>query len=159
MNQENVVTAQGGFGRVIAVRLKPGTDVLVGLREACERNGIKNGVIVSGLGSLATVSICNPTEMPDTKAGYGYGSPQILHEPWELLGISGVICHDENGEINLHVHINISDPEGNAYGGHLAEGTTVLITVDTVIAELDGIEMERKYDDSLGFAILNPRTK
>ena len=38
-------------------------------------------------------------------------------------------------------------------------GTTVLITVDTVIAELDGIEMERKYDDSLGFAILNPRTK
>ena len=34
MKQENVVTAQGGFGRVIAVRLKPGTDVLVGLREA-----------------------------------------------------------------------------------------------------------------------------
>ena len=56
MKQENVVTAQGGFGRVIAVRLKPGTDVLVGLREACERNGIKNGVIVSGLGSLATVT-------------------------------------------------------------------------------------------------------
>lgn len=159
MKEQELVVAQGSLGRVIAIRLKPGTDVLLGLQEACERSGIKNGVIVSALGSLARVSICNPTEMPEAKAGYGYGAPQILHEPWELLGASGVICHDPSGEINLHVHINISDPDGNAYGGHLTEGTTVLITVDAVIAELDGVEMERKYDDSLGFPILNPRTK
>lgn len=159
MNKENVITAQGGFGRSIAVRLKPGTDVLLGLREACVRHGIKNGVIVSALGSLATVSICNPVEMPDTKAGYGYGSPEVYHQCWELLCASGVICHDEDGEINLHVHVAMSDPDGNAIGGHLAEGTKVLITVDAVIAELDGIEMERKYDDSVGFPILSPRTK
>ena len=44
--------AQGKLGRVIAVRLKPGTDVLLGLQEACERNGINNGVILSAIGSL-----------------------------------------------------------------------------------------------------------
>ena len=149
--------AQGGMGRVLVVRLKPGTDVLLGLQAACEEAGIKNGVIVSALGSLSRVSICNPTEQPGTKMGYGYGMPQILHGPWELLSASGVICHEENGELNLHVHISLSDPNGNAFGGHLTEGTKVLITVDAVIAELDGIQMERKYDDSVGFTILSPR--
>ena len=68
--------AQGKLGRVIAVRLKPGTDVLLGLQEACERNGINNGVILSAIGSLQDPHFCNPVELP-TKAGYGYG--ETLH--------------------------------------------------------------------------------
>ena len=32
--------AQGRLSRVIAVRLRPGTDVLHGLEEACRRSGI-----------------------------------------------------------------------------------------------------------------------
>lgn len=157
MSETNFNMATGSMGRTIVVRLKPGTDVLAGLQAACEQAGIKNGAIVSCLGSLAKVSICNPTEQPESKAGYGYGTPQILHGPWELLGASGVVCHDLDGSTNLHVHINLSDPEGNAYGGHLAPGTTVLITVDAVIAEVKGVEMERIYDDSMGFPILTPR--
>ena len=56
--------AQGKLGRVIAVRLKPGTDVLLGLQEACERNGINNGVILSAIGSLQDPHFCNPVELP-----------------------------------------------------------------------------------------------
>ncbi len=44
--------AEGRLGRVIALRLKPGTDVLLGLTEACKRAGINNGVILSTIGSL-----------------------------------------------------------------------------------------------------------
>ena len=56
--------AEGRLGRVIALRLKPGTDVLLGLTEACKRAGINNGVILSAIGSLDGVSYCNPVELP-----------------------------------------------------------------------------------------------
>ena len=60
--------AEGRLGRVIALRLKPGTDVLLGLTEACKRAGINNGVIRSAIGSLGGGSYCKPVEWP-SKAG------------------------------------------------------------------------------------------
>ena len=55
--------AQGQLTRVIAVRLRPGTDVLAGLTEACSRAGISNGVILSAIGSLdlSLIHISEPT--------------------------------------------------------------------------------------------------
>jgi len=149
----------GGFARCVAVRLKPGTDLLEGLTKACKDNNIQNGVIVSALGSLSKAYLCNPVEIPGTVAGYGYGEPTFFDGPLELLGASGVVCHDTDGSVNLHVHVNISDKQANAYGGHLSPGTTVLLTTDAVIAELSGIEMERKMDPDLQVPILTPRTK
>ena len=148
--------AQGKLGRVIAVRLKPGTDVLLGLQEACERNGINNGVILSAIGSLNGVQYCNPVELP-TKAGYGYGEILHLTGPIELTNASGIICHDDEGNTNLHVHISLSDRHGNAHGGHLVEGTKVLLTVDVILAEIEGLVMGRKFDEELEVPLFAPR--
>ena len=120
--------AQGRLSRVIAVRLRPGTDVLHGLEEACRRSGINSGVILSAIGSLDGVAYCNPVELPDRKAGYGYGEILHLTGPIELTSGAGIICHDPEGNTNLHVHMGLSDRYGNAHGGHLAEGTKVLLT-------------------------------
>ena len=148
--------AQGKLGRVIALRLKPGTDVLLGLQEACERNGINNGVILSAIGSLKGVQYCNPVELP-TKAGYGYGEILHLTGPIELTNASGIICHDDEGNTNLHVHISLSDRHGNAHGGHLVEGTKVLLTVDVILAEIEGLVMGRKFDEELEVPLFAPR--
>ena len=148
--------AQGKLGRVIALRLKPGTDVLLGLQEACERNGINNGVILSAIGSLNGVQYCNPVELP-TKAGYGYGEILHLTGPIELTNASGIICHDDEGNTNLHVHIGLSDRHGNAHGGHLVEGTKVLLTVDVILAEIEGLVMGRKFDEELEVPLFAPR--
>lgn len=148
--------AQGKLGRVIAIRLKPGTDVLLGLTEACERNGINNGVILSAIGSLNGVQFCNPVELP-TKAGYGYGETLHLTGPIELTNASGIICHDDEGNTNLHVHISLSDRHGNAHGGHLVEGTKVLLTTDVIIAEIEGMVMGRKFNEELGVPLFAPR--
>ena len=148
--------AQGKLGRVIALRLKPGTDVLLGLQEACERNGINNGVILSAIGSLNGVQYCNPVELP-TKAGYGYGEILHLTGPIELTNASGIICHDDEGNTNLHVHISLSDRHGNALGGHLVEGTKVLLTVDVILAEIEGLVMGRKFDEELEVPLFAPR--
>ena len=148
--------AQGKLGRVIALRLKPGTDVLLGLQEACERNGINNGVILSAIGSLNGVPYCNPVVLP-TKAGYGYGEILHLTGPIELTNASGIICHDDEGNTNLHVHISLSDRHGNAHGGHLVEGTKVLLTVDVILAEIEGLVMGRKFDEELEVPLFAPR--
>ena len=148
--------AQGKLGRVIAVRLKPGTDVLLGLQEACERNGINNGVILSAIGSLQDPHFCNPVELP-TKAGYGYGETLHLTGPIELTSASGIICHDDEGNTNLHVHMTLTDRHGNAHGGHLVEGTKVLLTVDVILAEIEGLVMGRKFDEELEVPLFAPR--
>ena len=149
-------TAVGGLSRVLAIRLKPGTDVLLGLEEACERNGINNGVILSAIESLQDPHFCNPVELP-TKAGYGYGETLHLTGPIELTSASGIICHDDEGNTNLHVHMTVTDRHGNAHGGHLVEGTKVLLTVDVILAEIEGLVMGRKFDEELEVPLFAPR--
>ena len=156
MENYNIEMAQGNQGRIIALRLTPGTDVLLGLTEACKRAGINNGVILSGIGSLNGVQYCNPVELP-TKAGYGYGETLHLTGPIELTSAAGIICHDDEGNTNLHVHVGLSDRHGNAHGGHLVEGTKVLLTVDVVIAEIEGVIIGRKFNEELGVPLFAPR--
>lgn len=157
MEKFEMETAMGHMGRVLAIRLKPGTDVLLGLEEACKRAGINNGVILSAIGSLDGVCYCNPVELPEKKAGYGYGETLHLTGPIELLSGSGIICHDDKGETNLHVHVSLSDRYGTGHGGHLVEGTKVLLTVDAVVAEIEGLVMGRKFDEELEVPLFAPR--
>ena len=53
--------------------------------------------------------------------------------------------------------MGLSDRYGNAHGGHLAEGTKVLLTVDVIIAEIEGLVMGRQVDEELEVPIFNPR--
>ena len=156
MGNLDMEMAQGKLGRVVALRLKPGTDVLLGLEEACKRSGINNGVILSAIGSLDSPHFCDVVEVP-TKAGYGYGEVLHLTGPIELTNASGIICHDDEGNTNLHVHMSLSDRYGNAHGGHLVEGTKVLLTVDVIIAEIEGLVMGRKFDEELEVPLFAPR--
>ena len=156
MGNMDMEMAQGKLGRVVALRLKPGTDVLLGLEEACKRSGINNGVILSAIGSLDSPHFCDVVELP-TKAGDGYGEVLHLTGPIELTNASGIICHDDEGNTNLHVHMTLTDRHGNAHGGHLVEGTKVLLTVDVIIAEIEGVVMGRKFDEELEVPLFAPR--
>lgn len=156
MENYNIEMAEGKLGRIVALRLTPGTDVLLGLTEACKRAGINNGVILSAIGSLDSPHFCDVVELP-TKAGYGYGETLHLTGPIELTNASGIICHDDEGVTNLHVHMTLTDRHGNAHGGHLVEGTKVLITVDVVVAEIEGMVMGRKFSEEMGVPLFAPR--
>ena len=149
--------AEGRLGRIIAIRLLPGTDLLHGLEEACRRANINNGVILSAIGSLDGVRFCDPIEIAGRRAKYGYGEPLQLAGASELTNASGIICHDDQGETNLHVHVTLSDRYGTAHGGHLVEGTKVLLTLDVIIAEVEGVEMGRQMDPDLEVPVFCPR--
>jgi len=153
---EMVETAVGKLGKVVAARLKPGTDMLLGLTFVCKKYDIKNGVILSTIGSLDGARFCDVVDLP-TKAGHGYGEVLHLTGPIELTNATGIICHDPDNEVSLHIHMNLCDRYGNAHGGHLVEGTKVLMTVDVVIAEVDGIIMSRKFDECLEIPLFAPK--
>ncbi len=157
MLKEELNAAEGRLGRVVVIRLKPGTDLLEGIQKACEHYQIHNGVVISAIGSLACVRFCDVEALPEKKCGYGYGKILSLDETVELTGAGGVICSDAEGNINLHIHISMSDKNGKAYGGHLAEGTKVLMTADIVLGEIEGISMLREYDEDMDVYLLSPR--
>src|SRR4030042_3381310 len=53
--------------RIVVVRLKNKTDLLEGLNEAVKKEGIKNGVILHGIGSVTSYhihSVAETTEFP-----------------------------------------------------------------------------------------------
>lgn len=149
----NVV--KGSLKEVIAFRLRPGADVMKSIQEICEREQIKNGIIMSAIGSLNGAVYCNPIPKEEIKIGYGYGTALRLYGPIELVSATGMICHGDDGTVQLHVHCALSDQNGNAYGGHMLEGNHVLITTDVVIGVLDGIDMGRRVDDEIGMPVLH----
>ncbi len=156
---EEFSAAEGRMGRVVVIRLAPGADLLGGMQSACERYGIRNGVVISAIGSLACVRFCDVEALPEKKCGYGYGRILTLDDTIELTSAGGVICSDDEGNINLHVHISMSDKTGKAYGGHLVQGTRVLMTADIVLGEIEGVSMLREYDPEMDVYLLSPRQK
>ena len=154
-----IESAQGSIKRVVAVRLQPKTDVYLGLVETCKKYGINNGVILSAIGSISDLHYCTVDILPNSKAGYGYNADLTLTGPLSLTSAAGIICHDDDGETNLHVHVTVADKYGNMHGGHLREGTEVLLTFDAVLAELDGVDMKRKFNEDLGVPIFAPEQK
>lgn len=151
--------ACGTFNRAVAVRLSPGEDLLGGIQSACEHFGIHNGAIVSGIGSLRNARFFDPVELPDTKAGYGYSTPIEKDGPIEIISVSGSVCTGDDGGVLLHVHVCYADGQGNIFAGHLIEGNKVLLTADLVIAELEGVVLERRMDPDLGVCLIHPRQK
>ncbi len=147
--------AEGNIKRIVAIRLEPKMDVVEGIVSVCKEKNIKNGIILSAIGSLNGARFFDPVKLPEKKAGYGYGEPIILQGPIELLSLSGMICND-NDEILTHFHFSLSDENGKGYGGHVIEGNKVLFTVDIVLAEVGGIDMGRKFDSDLEVPIFNP---
>ncbi len=150
------ISATGTVKRVLALRLKPGTDMLTEIEKACNEHQIKNGVIISGIGSVGRAAFCDPQYFPDRKQPYNYGPPIIIDTHLSIASISGIVCHDDDGTNNVHVHVTFSDEEGRCYAGHLKEGTRVLLTVDMMIAEVEGIDMTRKMDEELEVPIFCP---
>ena len=109
------------------IRLNPGDDVLASLTEAVEKQGIKNAIIICGMGStinhhfhvVATGNL--PPGNLYTKAD----------KASDVLNMNGMII---NGRV--HAHITHSD-EKIAYGGHLEDGVKVCTFLQVTLAVVD----------------------
>ena len=152
-----IQSADGKMDKIIAIRLTPGSDVSAGISEACKKHNIKDGVIISALGSWRKVTFCNPIDLPNGKKGYG--DPRVLEGNFEVLSLSGIICHDQDGNVTPHTHLVVCDEKGNAFGGHMVPGCEILLTTDIIIGSFTGIEMGYSFDQELGVPVFAPKKK
>ena len=147
----------GRLGKTVAVRLLPGTDLMNGLKKACEENGIRGGAILTAIGSLrkVTFQILAPSEK--AKMGAAYTEPQVTSGPIEILGLNGVILETESGEVALHLHGIFCDKDGKTFGGHLVPGENpILATLDAVIGEVSDARFMRRYDEETELNMFSP---
>lgn len=123
-----VYTVSPQLKRVVIVRLKNGTDVLEGLREAVRKEEIKNGIILQGIGSVTSWHIHAVSETTGFPTINAYSKAK---GPFDVLTIGGYIF---NGRV--HAHITLSDLK-TTIGGHLEEGTETYTFLIITIGVLD----------------------
>ncbi|MBU0652979.1 MAG: DNA-binding protein [Proteobacteria bacterium] len=155
-----IKSAEGAPGRMVAARLMPGSNLMSGIAEVCEKHNIKSGILASGIGSLSKTTYLDPIPKPELKAKYGYGDPMTADGPIELLNLAGAICHSDEGKVLLHVHATMCLADGKAFGGHLTdEGNEVLLTADVTILEIANVDFVRRLDEETGILMYSPTPK
>lgn len=125
-------------GRVFVLSLDQGDLLLESVRTLVEKEGIRNGAIISTIGTLDRCTLHMVTTT---------GYPPVEHfETWtdtalELASMSGIIADGVP-----HLHAVVSDSR-RAYAGHVEEECRVLYLGEIVIMEFAGVDLERSADD------------
>ncbi len=149
-------SAIGKSGRCIVARLKPGTDLLTGLKELAEANGIKAAYIPVIIGGVdkAVIEVAKPSK----ESPVGVVAKKIeLTGPIAICGAQGMICELEDGSIEPHLHISFVDSNGHTHGGHLEAGTApVTTTADVIMQEVLEVKFGRGFDEDVGTRLFFP---
>ena len=128
------------FNNKIVVRLDKGEEVMASLTEIVQQYDIKLGHVQAlGAANHVKVGLLNTVE----KKYY----LKELHQDMEITSLMGNITR-KDGEIYLHLHINVADDKQNVYGGHLNE-CVISATCEMLIDIIDG-EVNRYFDENIG---------
>ncbi|MBQ9827664.1 MAG: DNA-binding protein [Lachnospiraceae bacterium] len=125
------------FGDTYVVRLQKGEEIASSLAELCRNEGIKLAA-VEGIGAADHLVI----------GLYDVGT-RVYHKtefngPMEITSLLGNVSR-KDGEVYLHLHINVCDTEMNVIGGHMNE-CRIGATGEIFIREIPG-EVERLLDE------------
>ena len=136
-----------GTSEVIVLGLQPGELLLESIIKAIDQHDIRNGMVVSGIGTLksCTMHYINHVEFPPSDSLFR------LEGPLELLSVSGVIANKEP-----HLHVVVSCKDENVHGGHLEPGSEVAYLAEIVIIKADYLQMERVLDGKRKVKLLGP---
>lgn len=145
MAAKRLVAGGARAGEIVVVRLAYGDFLLESIQEVCRQRGIRNGVILTGFGSLSDVAVSGAVgaSFPPRKF-YRRTRPRGV----EILAMSGVIAN-----YHVHCHLVLSDRNG-AFGGHLERGCRVLSLAEIALMRVTGIRLARVLDPTTGQRLL-----
>lgn len=126
--------------KIHAFRLKPGADLKAEIENFVKANNIKAGFIVTCVGGLSQACMRMAGALPDKQDIRKYEGD------FEITSLVGTVS--TNG---VHLHMAISDKEGQSFGGHLKEGTITHPTAEIVIGEDENATYTREMDEETGF--------
>ncbi len=124
-------------GRTFVLRLDPGNDVLDSVNETIRKEKIRDGVVLSGIGTLdfCVLHMVMTTGYPPVEY-----FKRWKNKPLELASVQGIIADGVP-----HLHAVVSDHK-KAYAGHLEKGCRVLYLAEIVIREFDTLKLARITD-------------
>jgi predicted DNA-binding protein with PD1-like motif len=133
------------------VRIDPGEDVLISLKNFIEDKGIRQGMVLMGYGTFSKVSL--------HWVAHNRFPPDNRFDNWEggieLMSMNGLIVEGEP-----HIHFTASTV-GGAFGGHMEEGCICYVLIEIGIVEFEGAQMTREIAeiarDSQGQPVRLPR--
>lgn len=116
-------------------RLKNGEDLKKEIENYVIDNNI-SGVILCCVGSLNKLCI----RLADgctimTKEGM-----------FEIVSITGSLSLD-----GVHIHISVTEENGNTIGGHLKDGCIINTTGEIVLLEMEKVNFKREFDSKTGY--------
>jgi predicted DNA-binding protein with PD1-like motif len=152
----NAYQATGKPERTLVARLRPGTDLMTGLKELAESSGIKAAYIPTIIGGVNEAEIEVAT--PSAESPVGVVAKHIkLTGPIAIIAAQGMISELEDGTIEPHLHITFVDANGHIHGGHLLPGTApVTTTADVIMQEVSGVKFGRGYDEDVKTKLFLP---
>lgn len=129
--------AYSGATEVIALGIAPGELLLETVEAAVKEHDIRNGAVVSGIGTLKVARmhhIEHDRFPPDDRIF-------LIEKPLEVSSISGIIA---DGQPHLHMTVGYRDEWSIA--GHVEPGCEVLYLAELVILKFNGLELDRHFD-------------
>ncbi len=131
-------------GKTIIGKLDFGKDLIDELTEIC----VKNDITLGKVQAIGAVKKANLGYYNQTSKIYQFTE---LDKHLEILSLIGNISTKDESAI-IHAHITLGDEKGNAFGGHLAQGT-IIFAGEFIIEEFIGKNLSRGFDSTTGLPL------
>ena len=131
----------GHFSRIVVMRMKYQSDLLHGMEKLVKQENIRNGVILSGIGSLRgyRVHSVSSRDLPPTDT--------YVTQPKAPANLNGMNGYIVDGAIHAHVTMAVNNGR-ETVSGHLEPGCEVLTYAIVTVGVLDtplGRVQEQNY--------------
>ena len=133
----DVYAITGHFDRIVVLRLKYQTDLLAGLQKMVKQENIRNGVILSAMGSVRGYQVHQVSNRTLPSRDTYVKNPT---EPADLVSMNGYVIDGR-----LHPHITLATPD-KVIAGHLEPGTEVFTFAVVTIGVMNDVDF-RRLDD------------
>ncbi len=131
-------------GNRFVLKLKRGEEIISSITELCKKENI-TAASVSGIGATQSVEAGFYSFKKKKYQGY------CFNQNMEILSLLGNISTKDN-EPYLHLHIVVSNDEGEALGGHLTKAI-ISVTAEIFIDVIE-VKIDREPDSLTGINLM-----
>jgi predicted DNA-binding protein with PD1-like motif len=144
---------RGKMDRIVMGKLKMDIDLLEGIQELAKKEGVRTGVVLSGVGALRKATFRNLKILPpDLKVEKHHRLYLEMEQPMEIVSLTGWMATKEDGDLEVHAHFSAStviEDKVVTLGGHLIPGVITSVKVVVVIGVIEETKIRAGLDSRI----------
>ncbi len=133
----DVYALTGHFDRIVILRFKYKTDLLLAMEKMVKQEHIQDGVILSAIGSVRGYEVHQVSNRSFPSHDTYERNPT---QPADLVSMNGYVIDGR-----IHAHMTLATPE-RVIAGHLEPGTQVFTFAIVTIGVMNGTDLARIDD-------------